>query len=91
MDLDELLERIKTKDDFIQFTKKLRDDKVLDDKEEKTNPSSPYGPSIRGWENNSIAHFLDSVVAFGKASDEIQEEATWKSFALLLYAGKFYE
>ncbi len=44
-----------------------------------------------GWENGTISTFLDAVEAYGEDSDLIKEEPNWKSFALLRYAGKFYE
>ena len=91
MELHEMVEKIKTKKDFIEFAKKLRDDKIDEDEKEKINPSSPYESGKNGWENNSIPDFIDSIVAFGEDSESIGEKAEWKNFALLLFAGKFYE
>ncbi len=91
MELHEMVEKIETKEDFIEFARKLRDDKIDEDEKEKSNPSSPYGQRKNGWENNSIPDFLDSMIAFGEDSDSINQKANWKDFALLLFAGKFYE
>ena len=91
MDLNELLEKVDSKETFLQFVKALKEDKVEEDEKEKTSPPSPYGPGANGWENGSISTFLDAVEAYGEDSDLIKEEPNWKSFALLLYAGKFYE
>ena len=91
MELYEMVEKINTKEDFIEFAKQLRDDKVDEEEKEKLNPSSPYDKGKNGWENNSIPDFLDSIIAFGEDSDSINQKASWKDFALLLFAGKFYE
>lgn len=91
MNLDELIEKVNSKETFLQFVKALKEDKIEEDEKEKSSPSSPYGPGANGWENGTVSTFLDAVVAFGKDSDLIKEEPNWKNFALLLYAGKFYE
>ncbi|MFL1895941.1 hypothetical protein ACJRPK_09580 [Aquimarina sp. 2-A2] len=89
--MDELLEKVNSKETFFQFVKALKEDKIDEDEKEKTSSSSPYGPGVNGWENGTISTFLDAVEAYGEDSDLIKEEPNWKSFALLLYAGKFYE
>lgn len=91
MDLNELLEKVNTKDTFLQFVKALKDDKIDEDEKEKTNPSSPYSYGVNGWENGTISSFLESIEAYGQDSEQIKEKPNWKNFALLLYAGKFYE
>lgn len=87
MDLNELLDRVNSKDSFLRFVKALKEDKI--DEDEKEIPQSSSGAN--GWENSSIVTFLDAIEAYGKDSDMIKEEPNWKNFALLLYAGKFYE
>lgn len=89
MDLNELLEKVNSKDTFLQFVKALKDDKI--DEDEKTTPSSPYSSGANGWENGTISSFLGSIEAYGQDSEQIMEEPNWRIFALLLYAGKFYE
>ncbi|AXT62044.1 hypothetical protein D1816_17320 [Aquimarina sp. AD10] len=91
MNLDDLLDKVVSKETFFAFVKALKEDKIDEDEKEKKNPSSPYDSGANGWENNSIPHFLDSLEAFGEDSQYITEEPSWKNFALLLYAGKFYE
>jgi hypothetical protein len=91
MNLDELLEKVNSKGTFFQFVKALKEDKIEEDEKEKTSPSSPYGRGANGWENGTISTFLDAIEAYGEDSDLIKEEPNWKNFALLLYAGKFYE
>ncbi|MFN5982893.1 MAG: hypothetical protein ACK476_18955 [Fluviicola sp.] len=91
MDLNDLLEKVNSKDSFLQFVKALKLDKIEEDEKEKINPSSLYSSGINGWENGTISSFLESIESFGEDSEHIGEEPNWKSFALLLFAGKFYE
>ena len=91
MDLDELLEKVNSKSSFLEFVKALKQDKIDEDEKEKINPSSPYGPGANGWENGTVSAYLGALQSFGEDSEHIKEQAEWKTFALLLYAGKFYE
>lgn len=91
MDLDDLLEKVDSKESFLQFLKALKEDKMDEDKKEVEQPSPPYGSGANGWENGSIVNFLDAIEAFGVSSKLIPQEPSWKNFALLIYAGKFYE
>jgi len=88
-DLDELLERVNSKETFFEFLDGLRRDKEDEDRKEKEKPSHQYSRGTNGWENGSISTFLEAMYAFGKDTDKINLD--WKSFALLLYSGKFYE
>ncbi|MBA6316950.1 DUF7660 family protein [Cellulophaga baltica] len=89
VDLNELLDNVNSKETFFEFLDALKRDKEDEDAKENENPSSPYSSGVNGWENGSIAAFLDAMHAFGQDSDKIRLD--WRSFALLLYAGKFYE
>jgi hypothetical protein len=89
LDLDDLLENVNSKETFLAFIHALMNDKIAEDKEEKIKPSAPDSDGHNGWVNQTIPDFLESVHAFGTDSDQIKLD--WKSFALLLYAGKFYE
>lgn len=91
MELHKLLENVHSKETFLHFVEALMLDKADEDQKEKITPSAPYGPGANGWENGTVVEFLESVHAYGEDSSSIEEEASWKSFALLLYAGKFYE
>lgn len=89
--LEDLFENVSSKESFLIFLEALLSDKIDENKKEKISPSSPYGPGANGWENNSLEALLESILAFGRDSSLIVESPSWKSFALLLYAGKFYE
>ena len=89
-DLNELLEKVSSKETFFEFLKgALKLDKEDEDEKEKVNPSPAYSAGANGWENGTISAYLDAMQAFGQDTDKIKLD--WKSFALLLYAGKFYE
>ena len=65
---------------------------------EANHPSPPYGPDANGWENSSIEGFLEAALAWAEDSGMgkslelgLDGEPSWATFALFLYAGKFYE
>ncbi|WP_449404962.1 DUF7660 family protein [Hymenobacter fodinae] len=89
--LDELLENINSKTDFLRFVQALSDDRLDEVSKNKVTQSSPYSLGANGWENDSIASFLDAISRYGQDSQSISGAPSWKDFALLLYAGKFYE
>lgn len=91
MKLDDLLEKVNSKESFLQFVEALKEDKIDEDEKEKLKPSSPYASGANGWENGAITNFLDAIERYGKDSKLVEKEPSWKTFALLLYAGKFYE
>ena len=91
MNLNELLKTVNSKETFFQFVKALKEDKINEDEKEKMNPSSPYSSGANGWENGTISSFIEAIEAYGEDSELIKDEPSWKNFALLLYAGKFYE
>jgi hypothetical protein len=89
MDLDEHLEKVNSKQTFFEFLDALKKDKEDEDRKDKENSSTSYSSGANGWENGSISSFLESMHAFGHDSTDLKMD--WKSFALLLYSGKFYE
>lgn len=89
MNLNEILEKVNSKETFFEFVEALKKDKENEDEKEKINPSAPYSSGANAWENGTIPGFLDTMHAFGKDNEEIKLD--WYSFALLLYSGKFYE
>jgi hypothetical protein len=92
MSLNELADKVNSKETFLEFVRALAADKGQEDRLEKKSPSSPYGSGATGWENGSIEAFLDSMQAWASASgDKVQDKPDWKTFARILHAGKFYE
>ena len=90
MDPFDLIEKVESKETFFEFLQALMKDKIDEDEKEKINPSSPYGSGANGWENGSIAQFLEAMYS-GGLSNTFPEEASWKTFAEILYLGKIYE
>ena len=95
-DLDELIELVQDEESFIVFLSALASDKEQDRIEEEKQPSSPWGPSIRGWENGTIETFLDAAAAWGSSSKDglpnmEKSENPWRRAADIIFAGKFYE
>jgi len=94
-DLDKLLENVKDRESFLVFVKALAADREEAIKLEAENPSSPYGPDAKGWENTSIEHYLESAAAWTEdwigREEELPEKPSWSDFARFLYAGKYYE
>lgn len=89
--LDDLLDEVSSKESFLIFLQALLADKINESKKEKISSGPAYSSGHNGWENNTVEDFLDSVLSFGKDSVAITETPNWRAFALLLYAGKFYE
>ena len=78
------------RDTFVVFLRELARDRGIAAAHERANPSSPYGPDAGGWENTSIEAYLESCAAW--ATDRpFAAPASWRVFAEVLLAGKFYE
>ena len=97
IDLTEMADRVNSKASFLAFVAALQADREAEVAIERAHPSSPYGPGAHGWENGSIEAFLDAMSAWAAASSgptmqpHISEEPSWRAFARMLHAGKFYE
>lgn len=94
-ELDILFDNVTDRHTFLIFVKALMEDKIIEDSIEENSPSSPYSAGARGWENNTIANYLESCIAWTEDSlgqkMGLPETPSWQSFAAFLYAGKFYE
>jgi len=95
MELEDYLDNVKDQKSFIEFVKALQKDKENEDLKEQENPSGPFSPGQNGWENNTIAGYLEAAVAWAEDSDfgeKIEKTTnTWKKLALFMYSGKIYE
>ena len=94
--LEEKLRAVIDEKSFLNFILSLSENRSIETKIEKENPSSPFGAGALGWENGSIESFLDAAAEWGKASlnglqDLPKSENIWRRCADILYAGKFYE
>lgn len=90
MDPYDMIKKVDSLETFLKFLKALADDKEDEDRKEKIEPSSPYSQGHNGWEHNDIASYLDAMHA-GTSDNNFPQEASWKSFARIIYMGKVYE
>lgn len=96
-DLQKMAESVRDKSSFIEFINALKEDRLEELKREKQSPSSPYGPGACGWENVSIEAFLDAMSEWADATSALTNQPmvpadpSWRSFAMILLAGKLYE
>lgn len=91
MELHELADRVNSKETFLEFVAALRADFEASRTEENSQPSSPYGPSARGWENPDLGSFLEAMQAWIEDNDRVVAQPSWRSFAAMLMAAKIYE
>ncbi|MFN0064106.1 MAG: hypothetical protein ACKVPX_16485 [Myxococcaceae bacterium] len=92
MELYELIERVNSRDTFLEFVAALRADLRESNEQEAAVPSSPYSPNARDWENPSLDGYLEALHAWtDDVGDRIREPLSWRTFADMLYAAKSYE
>lgn len=84
MDINQQLEKIKTKQELIVFIKSLRDDFKHDKENWQNLTLEAYLESMEAWLNDSG----DRPMNTGK---KIEELSKWELVATILYAGKIYE
>jgi hypothetical protein len=89
MDLHEMIERVDSKESFLEFVAALRADWDASRVDEQ---ASPYGPYARGWENPDLGRFLEAMQAWMEDMGErIPATPSWRTFAKMLIAAKIYE
>lgn len=92
MELHEIARQVNSKETFLEFIAALRADWEASRGEEKTQPSSPYGPDARGWENPDLGRVLEALHSWtDDMGNRVAEEPTWQTFANMLMAAKIYE
>ena len=97
MNLYEMAEKVDSKESFLRFVQALAEDAAAADAEPERTADGKLNLSPRGWENGSIAAFLDAMAAWAAAKSGItgeptvSEQSSWRAFAEILHSGKFYE
>lgn len=84
MNFNEVISKIRTKDDFIKFLNLLREDLAV---------------NRHTWENASLHSYLEAMEGwledmegyYSNTNQPIPIEPSWKTFADILYASKIYE
>ncbi|RWD68120.1 hypothetical protein [Mesorhizobium sp.] len=84
---------------FVRFIDALHKDREDADRKEAARSAGSHS-SWNGWENGSIADFLEAAVAWATTwTDDsrrgdpahLVDENPWKAAARIIYAGKYYE
>jgi hypothetical protein len=97
MNFYEMAKRVDSKQSFLGFVQALAEDAEVADAESKRTMDGKLNLNPRGWENGSIAAFLGAMSAWASGNSGmtgepmISEQASWRAFAEILHAGKFYE
>lgn len=84
MRLNEMINGIKTKEDLLIFLSALRKD-LISNNEEWENPSlESYLEAMESW--------IETMDSYYKNTNQLlPEQPSWKMFADILYASKYYE
>lgn len=96
MELYELVEQVNDEKSFLLFVQALEADRRAEDKAQQEKPIDAFGRGPSGWENHSIAGFLEAATAWAETtnfgvSQGIPESNVWGRIAAYLYCGKIYE
>ena len=91
MTLEHLIQRVNSKDTFLEFLKALESNWTKDQELREGAQLAPFLPGPSGWENLSVGGFLEAMHAWACDSQWLDDEPSWRMFAELLLAGKGYE
>jgi len=97
MNLYDMAKKVDSKESFLRFVQALAEDAEAANAEPERTADGKLNLSPRGWENGSVAAFLGAMAAWAASNSGItgepwiSEQASWRSFAEILHAGKFYE
>ena len=81
---------------FVAFLAELAKDRAASMRAEAASPSSPTGPTSRGWENVELSSFLEAAASWAEATASGTRayhppSNPWQRAAQIICAGKFYE
>ena len=96
MPLTDTLNSVNDEASFLSFARALLADRNEEIQMEHNDPSSPYSSGARGWQNQTIEHYLEGAIEWAEAtsfglSQGLGKDNPWKRFAVFLYCGKIYE
>ena len=92
-----MAEKVDSKESFLLFLQALAEDAIIAKEESDHTDDRKLNLSPNGWENGSIAGYLDAMSAWASSNSGITgqpmvaEQAAWRDFARILHSGKFYE
>jgi len=95
-DLLQLSDTVTDEPSFIAFLWAMANEWNESEALEAAKPSSPYGPTVLGWENRSFGSIMEAAAAWADASADglpLYEKPTntWQRAAQILAMGKHYE
>lgn len=78
---------------FPQFAEWLQEDRHEAEANERSDTERYKWGRANGWQNSSIAGFLESAIAGAEAQRDwgSAPNPSWKDLAVFLYLGKIYE
>jgi len=81
------------RESFIRFVEWLIADRQEAEALERADPQRYQWGGANGWQNSSIAAFLEGAISGADAQRDWGNGAgpSWKDLAVLLYLGKIYE
>ena len=82
--MDEILRNIASKEDFIYFMEKLKEDNQRNEKEWENKEIYLYLDSISSWVEDMDGYYLNMKINMPTNID-------WQFIATLFYVGKIYE
>jgi hypothetical protein len=91
---EELLDMVDSRETFLTFVAALIEDRQQADALEAGDPQRYRWSGANGWENGTIAMFLEGALAYAQSPNwpERQSDApTWRDLAKFLFLGKIYE
>ncbi|RAP75660.1 DUF7660 family protein [Paenibacillus montanisoli] len=80
----ELINDIKSKEDFLKFLTALRNDLSTNDEDWENPTLARYLEAMEAWITDSDAYYINT-------NQLVPKQPTWKTFADILYAAKIYE
>ncbi len=93
MSPENLIDKVKDKETFIQFLDALILDRQDAENLERDNPTKYQWDGANNWQNSSISSFLESASMYLIEGPHRHEgdKINWKDLAAFLYFGKIYE
>jgi hypothetical protein len=91
LSVEELADSVNSRETFLAFVEALAAERERDAAGDRASSSSPYGPTVMGWENTTIKDFLEAAVACARDGSRLTDQPTWRDMALFLLGGKAYE
>ncbi len=93
---EEIIESVKDRDTFLQFLNAVIADRAHAEEAEQLDPKTHQWSGANGWQNTSIASFLEAASCYFSHTDCPHNKSTssqleWSDLANFLYFGKIYE